>query len=62
MWDKTEGRRVLIVNGNKIREARILELSPSGKYAKIRYLDDMITVDMWVRCEDCELLEFLDEG
>jgi len=58
-WKELVGKRVLIRNYStwKIIEAKVVEVSPSGKFVKLKYPDDTTE---WKSTDSIYLEEVLD--
>lgn len=58
-WKEYLGKRVLIRQKLLaiVREARIIDVSPSGLYMKLSYNDD--SRDIWEEAADYDLIEVL---
>lgn len=58
MFEKCVGRRVLISIAPfySVCEAVVLEVSPSGRYAKVKFTDGR---EVWIRTDDWSVEEVL---
>jgi len=62
-WKKLVGKRILFkyFTGQMIYEARVVEVSPSGNFVKLRIFDGIVEREEWNHRDKIELLEVLEE-
>ena len=63
-WKELVGKRILFryFTGHKIYEARVVKVSPSGGFVKLRIFDDVAVREVWEPSTSIEVLEVLEEG